>query len=135
MRCFRAVEEDSTSTDEDILANGPSSPWKKITSLICSRVVEEEAQETMRDQISESLSPGFLFDHPFLGCAKPLIIPSTTATSTSIARQQIGVLNIFIQWVKTPPGSPVHQSRTPLPGFTEITQSLEGDDPPAWPPV
>ena len=47
---WEAMEVLVTFTDEDVLATDPLSPWKKITSLRCSRVVEEEAQETMRDR-------------------------------------------------------------------------------------
>ena len=38
----------ATFTDEDVLANDPPSPWKKITSLRCSKEEEEETQKAMR---------------------------------------------------------------------------------------
>ena len=45
--CIRELREPmeplATFTDEDILANDPPSPWKKITSLQCSKVAEEKA--------------------------------------------------------------------------------------------
>ena len=71
----------TTFTDEDILANDPPLSWKKITSLRYSKEEEEEIPEPARAQ-SQSRSwrahswGSFLTSH-FLGCSKPLVIPST----------------------------------------------------------
>ena len=99
----------------------PSSPWEHSSSRNC--------RTRMRGM------------GPTIGmrCAK-LTIPSTVSTQTG-SSQKTGVPNIFIQWVKTPPGSPSMQRQKSLHGFAEIATSspkveapLESTRAPLWMP-
>ena len=54
----------------------------------------------------------------------------TIPLMANVSSERTGAPNIFTQWVKKPPGSPVTQKWMPLPGFVEIARSLQGDDSP-----
>ena len=81
------------------------------------------------NQKLQSLFPGFLSKPPFLGCSRPLIIPSTMTTLMQTApSQSTNMPNIFIQWVETPPGSPAAQKPMRPPGFADKGRSLQEDE-------
>ena len=127
----RCVELLTTFTDGEVLAKDPPSPWVMVTPSWCSEVVDEEAQEALRDWSHSRCWRAHSWDSfsttPFLGCFKPLVISSTVTTSTpTISSQWTGAPNIFTQWVKTPPDSPAAQKWTPPPRFVEIARSLWG---------
>ena len=124
----------------------PPSPWVKITSSWCSKVVEEEAQQTTWEQNHSRCwraCPWGSFLMPCLmGCSKPLIIPTVVSTSTVTTPSQTSAApNIFTQWVRTPLGSPGMQRWKPPPRFVGITKSspkmetpLETIGTPPWTP-
>ena len=119
----------------EVLPKDPSSLWVMVTPSWCSKAVVEEAQEAPRDQshsrCQRAHSQGSFPITPFLGCSKPHIIPTTVTTSMlTISGQQTGAPNIFMQWVKTPPDSPMAWNQTPPPRFPEIARFLQGNNTP-----
>ena len=82
-----AMEPLISFTNEDVLANDPPSPWKKITSSRSSKEGGEEVQEATRgwgwNTMQRACPRGSFQTTPFLGHSRPLIIPLTTMVATT----------------------------------------------------
>ena len=105
-----AMEPLTSFTDEDVLAN--DLPWKRIMSLRSSKEGGEEVQEAVRawswSMMQRGHPRGSFWTNPFLGCSRPLVIPSTTmvattSTSTTPSRQTI------FAWVSAPLDKPMEK--------------------------
>ena len=124
----------TTFMDEQVHSKDPPSPWVMVTPSWCFEAAEEEALESMREWSSKCWRAqpwGSFSTIPFLGCSKCLVVPSTTTSSIPTSPgQQTCAPNIFMQWVKMPPGSLSEWKQMWLPRFAKIAKSLWGDKPP-----